>query len=144
MGDILLAKINTGEMNLKFTLFVATAVFLTAVSGCSELYHFTGVVVDGDGVPVSGASIFLRPHDWEAPSWDYKPSKPATPGTMNTSDADGTFEACWGSNPSVEFFRMTIVKEGYKTSEQIVVANAKDVRIVLERVNTVFTDENAG
>ena len=131
-------------MTIKLTSLVVIAAFLMAFSGCSETYDFTGVVVDGDGVPISGASIFLRPHGWEAPSWDYKLDEPPTPGTMNTSDTDGTFEAGWGGAACVEFFRMTVVKDGYKNGEQTVAARAKNVRIVLERVNTEPTEDDAG
>ena len=87
---IQLCRISRREMTIKLTSLVVIAAFLMAFSGCSETYDFTGVVVDGDGVPISGASIFLRPHGWEAPSWDYKLDEPPTPGTMNTSDTDGT------------------------------------------------------
>lgn len=112
---------------------VLVALLLSTVSGCSRIYRFTGTVVDGDGNPISDARIALYPHDWEQPSSDH---------SDGTSNGDGGFEATWGSAVGVEYFRMVVSKEGYKDHLRLVEADAKDLRIVLERANNVDLSDN--
>ena len=121
-------------MKLNVFAMLLLAVTLVAISGCSELYNFEGMVVDGDGNPVSGALILLHPADWPEENKLYRPEGPHVPGSSNVSDLDGTFVATWGCAIDVEVFRMTVLRDGYKESERVVIlANTKDIRVVLER-----------
>lgn len=98
---------------------------LATLSGCSRVYNFDGKIVDGDGKGIEGASINFYPHDWTRQEF----------GRANgTSEADGSFKADWGSAVGVEIFNMVVSKEGYREQVQIVKADARDLRIVMERV----------
>lgn len=104
------------------TLFV---ILILSLSGCSQLYTFEGIVVDGDGQPISGAAIMLYPHNWERPS---------RIGNNGTSGDDGTFVATWCCAVGVDFFRMAVSMDGYREQDPLVKADEKNLRIVLERL----------
>jgi hypothetical protein len=110
------------------------ALLVLAVPGCSRLYDFDGIIVDGDGAPVAGASVTLYPHDWE---------RPTQLGGNGESGDDGKFEATWGNAVGVDYFRIVISADGYRESEQLVEADQKNLRIVLER-EAKLTDSTNG
>lgn len=107
------------------TLFIL-ATLLATVAGCSRVYIFDGIVVDGDGQPIVDATIIVYPLDWEQPSLDR---------TDGVSDSDGAFEANWGNAVGVEYFRMIVSKDGYREHNRLVEADEKNLRIVLERMS---------
>ena len=116
------------NMKSKLVIPLVFATLLATVSGCSRVYLFDGLVVDGDGQPIAGATIIVYPHDWERPSFER---------SDGTSDDDGSFEANWGNAVGVEYFRMVVSKDGYKEHERLVEADARDLRIVMERAVVV-------
>ena len=75
------------------TCFVA--ILILSLSGCSRLYDFEGIVVDGDGQPISGATIMLYPHDCERPT-QFR--------NDGISGEDGSFVATWGVAVGVDYF----------------------------------------
>ena len=119
-------------METRYGALLIVGILLTSLTGCSRLYQFEGVVVDGDGNPISAALVCLRPHDWPARSIR-RPASPRKLGAPNTSDNDGTFEATWGNAVGVEFFTMAVIKDGFKDNTQTVPADAKDIRVAMER-----------
>lgn len=121
-------------MNIKPATGYNLALLLLVLPGCSRLYHFDGVIVDGDGAPIAGATVTLYPHDWDRPS---------QLGGDGESDEDGKFEATWGNAVGVEYFNMVITADGYRESELLVAADRKNLRIVLQR-NRKPTDSPAG
>ena len=108
-------------------MLVILATVLAAALGCSRGYLFEGIVVDGDGNPIGGATINLYPHDWKRQSFG-RPD--------GTSEEDGTFKANWGSAVGIGFFQMVVEKEGFREQQQLVKADAKNLRILLERIET--------
>jgi hypothetical protein len=104
------------------SLSICLAVLSTA--GCSRAYNFSGIVVDGDGLPIAGASFAIQPHDWNEPDW-FDPKQ--------LSGDDGRFSTGWGSAVGVEFFKFTTAKEGFDNDVRLVEADATDIRIVLSR-----------
>ena len=111
-------------MRPNFVKLVLLAAVLTTVSGCSRVYLFDGIVVDGDGQPIADATIVVYPHDWKRPSHDL---------ADGISNSDGSFEAIWGSAVGVEYFHMVVTKDGYREHLRLVEADEKELRIVLER-----------
>lgn len=97
---------------------------LATLSGCSRVYNFDGKIVDGDGNGIEGASINFYPHDWTRQEFGR---------ADGTSKADGSFKADWGSAVGVEIFNIVVSKEGYREQVQLVKADARDLRIVMER-----------
>lgn len=97
---------------------------MLTTAGCGRLYNFSGIVVDGDGLPIAGASFAIQPHDWNEPEW-FDPEE--------LSGSDGYFSAHWGQAPGVEFFKFTTAKEGFDNDVRLVEADATDIRIVLSR-----------
>lgn len=98
---------------------------LATLSGCSRVYSVDGKIVDGDGNGIEGASINFYPHDWKRQEFGR---------ADGTSEADGSFKADWGNAVGVELFNMVVSKEGYREQVQLVKADARDLRIVMERV----------
>lgn len=66
----------------------------------------------------------LYPHDWE---------RPTQRRADGESGDDGKFDASWGSAGGVDYFRLVVSADGYRESEQLVEADRKHLRIVLER-----------
>jgi hypothetical protein len=100
------------------------ALAMICVTSCSRVYQFAGIVIDGDGQPIAGATFAINPHDWDEPdSFD----------SHDRSAEDGTFETGWGSAVGVEFFRFKTRCDGFVEDERIVEADAKNLRIVLAR-----------
>ncbi len=99
-------------------------VLLALVPGCSQVYRFDGKIVDGDGTPIGGASVNFYPHDWERQGFGR---------ADGISEEDGSFEAVWGSATGVEYFYMVLSKGGYREQVQLVKADAKNLRVVMER-----------
>lgn len=105
---------------------VLTLALLPAViSGCSRNYSFDGEIVDGDGKPIAAASINVYPHEWKRKEFG---------STDGISAEDGTFNADWGNAVGVKFFHMVVSKDGYREQIQLVKADAKKLRVVMERV----------
>ncbi len=127
-------------MKLNFIPILLVATILASISGCSRKYLFDGIVVDSGGNPIAGAVVLLNPSDWPAKSYDY-PDKPPVPGLENVSEADGSFKATWGYAVGVKSFRMVVIKDGFKDNTQIVKADAKGIRVVME--HDITDDENA-
>lgn len=96
---------------------------ITATAGCSSVYQFAGIVVDGQGIGIDGAQIVLYPHDANKPE--------STAGQETLSD--GTFESSWCCTPGVKFFRMTVSKTGYDDDNRIVSGDERNIRVVLSR-----------
>ena len=111
-------------MKPSFPMLIMLAVVLAAVSGCSQLYLFDGIVVDGDGQPIANATIVVYPLGWKRSSQNLG---------GGTSNNDGTFEANWSTAVGVEYFRMIVSKDGYQEHLRLVEADKKNLRIVLER-----------
>jgi hypothetical protein len=105
---------------------LALMILLAAVSGCSRVYSFDGEIVDGDGTPIAGASVNFYPHDWTHPEFGR---------ADGISEEDGSFKAGWGSAVGVEYFNMVVSKDGYREQVQLVKADAKNLRVVMERVH---------
>ena len=103
--------------------FVLLTMLITATLGCSRVYQFDGIVVDGQGIGIDDAQIFLYPHDAKKPE--------STEGQKTLSD--GTFEAGWCCTPGIQFFRMTVSKIGYDDDNRIITADEKNIRVVLSR-----------
>lgn len=119
------------QMKPSLIALLVFAMLFAAIPGCSRIYRFEGVIVDGDGNPIGGALINLYPHDWKREEFG-RPD--------GTSEADGTFKASWGSAVGIEFFNMVIAKDGYREQEQLVRAGARNLRIVLERISSTAPD----
>lgn len=108
-------------------LLLILTIMFAAVSGCGQIYTIAGVTVDGDGNPIGSASIYLYPHGQER-------QPIARPN--GTSEDNGAFEAGYGTATGIKFFQIVVSKAGFKDHQQLVEANAKNVRIVLERLAT--------
>lgn len=108
-------------------LLLLLGAVLAATSGCSHPYFFDGIVVDGDGTPIEGASISVYSLDRKIKSSVY---------THDNSMEDGTFHVGWNGYGGDDFFRMTVAKKGFREQELIVEDRAKNLRIVLERIDT--------
>ena len=102
------------------------ALLLAVISGCSRNYSFDGEIVDGDGKPIAAASINFYPHEWKRKEFGR---------ADGVSAEDGTFKADWGSAVGVKFFHMVVSKDGYREQIQLVEADAKKLRVVMERVH---------
>jgi hypothetical protein len=113
-------------MKPSFLLLLAFITLLTTVQGCSRIYRFDGTIVDGDGKPIAGASINFYPHDWKRQEFGREDGR---------SEEDGTFKAGWGSAVGVKYFNIVAAKDGYREHVQLITADAKNLRIVLERLN---------
>ena len=100
------------------------ASFCCIVASCSRHYDFGGVVLDGDGRPIAGATFAMNPSDWPKPDW-------SDPNIV--SGADGAFRTGWGSATGVTFFRFTTRCQGYDPDCRIVRGDDVDLRIVLSR-----------
>ena len=105
---------------------LALVMLLLTVSGCSRIYSFDGQIVDGDGKPIAGASVNFYPHDWKRQEFGREDGK---------SEEDGSFKAGWGSAVGVEYFNMVVMKDGYREQVLLVKADAKNLRVVMERVH---------
>ena len=100
------------------------ALLVVSLPGCSRVYLFDGIVVDGGGNPIANATVMLFPHDWK---------RPVQFRADGESGDDGKFDANWGSAVGVDYFRIVIAADGYRETEQLVEADRKNLRIVLER-----------
>lgn len=98
--------------------------FCCVIASCSQNYNFAGVVLDGFGEPIAGATFAINPSEWARP--DY-----ADPDIV--SDTDGAFQTWWGSATGVTYFRFTTECEGYQSDCRIVQAEDLNLRIVLAR-----------
>ena len=103
------------------------AVVVLSSAGCSRLYDFAGVVIDGDGNPIPNASFAINPHGWDAPG-RFDPSSKSGP--------DGRFTVSWGNATGVEYFTFVTACEGFANDSRVVAADATDIRIVLARTHT--------
>lgn len=97
---------------------------LLTTAGCSRAYEFAGVVLDGNGVPIAGATFALAPHGTNEPNLTDSDA---------VSAADGTFTAGWCCIPDVDFFILTTSCDGYVDDVRIVTADESSIRIVLAR-----------
>ena len=79
---------------MKPSTAIILALLLLVLPGCSRLYDFDGVIVDGDGLPIVGATVTLYPHDWK---------RPTHLGANGESGEDGKFDAAWGNAVGVEY-----------------------------------------
>jgi hypothetical protein len=68
------------------TLRLLLGLTILVTAGCSRLYTFTGIVVDGDGKPIEGAAFAIQPHGWNEPDM-FNPNE--------ASGADGRFNVHW-------------------------------------------------
>ena len=104
---------------------VSVALVCCLLNSCSRIYDFYGLVIDGDGRPISGATFHINPHDWPEPGW----CNPA-----DASGRDGRFEASWGSAVGVELFRFVTTCDGYQPDRRLVLADSDEgIRVVLAR-----------
>jgi len=103
---------------------LAIMMLLASVTGCSRVYYFEGEIVDGDGAPIAGALVNIYPHDWARQEFGR---------ADGISEEDGSFKAEWGSAVGVEYFNMVVSKDRYREQVQLVRADAKNLRIVMQR-----------
>ncbi len=94
---------------------------LPCIAGCSKLYRFAGIVVDGQGIGIVDADVLVYPHD----------DKQAARLSGKKTKQDGTFETGWVDGPGRKFFRMVVSKNGYELDKRIVLAEEENLRIVL-------------
>ena len=99
-------------------------IFFACMTGCSQDYNFSGIVVDGQGVGIKDAKIILYPHDVKRPE----------SGPSYKTKEDGLFKAGWCCTPGVKFLRMVVSKPGYEEDNRIVLADEEGIRIVLSVV----------
>ncbi len=106
-------KCDGTKMKPKPVILAIFTVMFAAVPGCGRVYMISGIVVDGDGNPISGASIYLFPHGLEHQLL----------GRANgTSEDSGEFEAGYGTSSGIKFFEMVVSRKGYREHEQLVEA----------------------
>ena len=98
--------------------------FALTVCGCSRTYTFTGIIVDGEGKPVGGATIVVYPVDW---------NRPVVPEKGATSKADGNFTANWGHAVGIKYFSLVVTGDGFMKQVRIVSADQRGIRVVLEK-----------
>ncbi|XZE36699.1 hypothetical protein SH501x_002283 [Pirellulaceae bacterium SH501] len=64
------------------------------------------------------------PHDW---------ARQQSASADGISEEDGSFKAEWGSAVGVEYFSMVVSKDGCREQVQFVRADAKNLRVVMQR-----------
>lgn len=111
-------------------LLIALAALMLLVPGCSRVYEFTGIIVDGSGNPISNAVVSVWPVTFETTPCEAEPQNVSNANC----DETGAFSLGWCCAVGVEFFRMKVTADGFKDDFRIVEADAKDLRIVLERI----------
>lgn len=113
-------------MNQVATWDRSVFILLILLSSCSRSYSFQGRVVDGDGIPIAGATFAITPH---------KHSLPDNSNTSNVSGKDGTFNVHWCCVPGISLFKLRTKCSGYKDDVRLVKADDSMLRIVMEKKN---------
>lgn len=108
----------------KYNVLAILPLFVLAIAGCSRSYEFSGVVLDGNGEPISGATFALAPHGQ---------NEPGRTDPDVVSKVDGTFVTGWCCVPNSSYFVLTTSCTGYIDDVQIVTADATKLRVVLAR-----------
>lgn len=94
--------------------------WLLLTNGCSQLFRVTGVVLDGNGVPLVDAIVSV-----------YDPEESWKPHGKKVS-AEGKFEVLFSARAFVKRFLLETHCEGYESDKRIVTQNHDtDIRVIL-------------
>ncbi len=105
-------------------LIYRLTLLIVAIPGCSRSYEFSGIVFDGNAVPITGATFAIAPLSSDESSQTYGDA---------ASQEDGTFVTGWCCVPDTDYFVLATACEGYLDDVRIVAADATDIQIVLAR-----------
>ena len=108
------------------TLARCACIFLIVLSGCTRSYSFQGRVVNGDGLPIEGATFAITPH---------KHALPDDSNTSAVSGKDGAFHIHWSCVPGISLFKLRTKCSGYKNDVRLVRAEDSTLSIVMEKEN---------
>ena len=99
-------------------LFASLLLILT--NGCSQFFRVTGVVLDGNGVPLVDAIVSV-----------YDPEEPWRPDGQKVS-SEGKFQIGLSARAFVKRFLLETQCEGYESDIRIVTNNHDtDIRVIL-------------
>lgn len=111
-------------MNQVATWTRCVFILLILLSGCTRSYSFQGRVVNGDGVPIEGATFAITPH---------KHALPDDSNATGVSGKNGAFHIHWRCVPGVSLFKLRTKCLGYKDDIRLVRADDSTLRIVMEK-----------
>ena len=99
---------------------VSTCIILVLFAGCDAYTECNGVIVDGDGHPISGAKVSLTTN-----------GNPVGPDDI--SKEDGSFDVGWTHASNTEPIELRVHKDGFRDDVRRVPSKSDSMRIVLER-----------